>query len=81
MAKIPSPCIGVCEYKREGHCSGCSMTEDQKKIYKALKKNRFRKGFLTMLDAQQQLLGGYGHWARAYGRKCQEAAAKASSKK
>ena len=56
MAKIPSPCIGVCKYKRDWHCIGCSMTEDQKKIYKSLKNNRFRQGFLTMLDAQQQLL-------------------------
>ena len=64
MAKIPSPCIGVCKYKREGHCIGCSMTEDQKKIYKSLKNNRFRQGFLTMLDAQQQMLGDYGHWEK-----------------
>ena len=37
MAKIPSPCIGVCKYKREGHCIGCSMTEDQKKQQKLMK--------------------------------------------
>ena len=81
MTKMTSPCIGVCKYKREGHCIGCSMTEDQKKIYKSLKNNRFRQGFLTMLDAQQQLLGDYGHWEKAYDRKCHKVAAKASSKK
>ena len=81
MTKIPSPCIDVCKYKRGRHCIGCSMTKDQKKIYKSLKKNRSRQGFLTMLGAQQQLLGDYGHWAKAYDLKCQKAAAKASSKK
>ena len=25
-----------------------------------------------MLCAQQQALGGYGHWEKAYGRKCQK---------
>ena len=56
------------------------MTEDQKKLYKSLKKARMKQAFLTMLNAQQQVLGGYEHWEGAYGRKCAKAAAKAGSK-
>ena len=70
MAKIPSPCIGVCKYKRGSHCIGCSMNKDQKKIFKSLKKARMKQAFLKMLCAQQETLGGYGHWEKAYDRKC-----------
>lgn len=80
MTKITSPCIDVCKYKRGGHCIGCSMTEDQKKIFKSLKKARMRQAFLTMLTAQQQVLGGYDHWEKAYARKCEKALAKAAAK-
>ena len=69
-AKIPSPCIGVCKYKRGDHCIGCSMNKDQKKIFKSLKKDRMKQAFIKMLCAQQDSLGGYGHWETAYDRKC-----------
>ena len=70
MAKIPSPCIGVCKYKRGDHCIGCSMNKDQKKIFKSLKKARMKQAFIKMLCAQQASLGGYSHWEKAYDRKC-----------
>lgn len=69
MAKTPSPCISVCKFKREGHCIGCSMTKDQKKMFKGLKKDSHRQAFVTMLTAQQKVLGRYSHWERAYARK------------
>ena len=58
MAKIPSPCIGVCKYKRDDHCIGCSMNKDQKKIFKTLKKARMQQAFIKMLCAQQEAFGG-----------------------
>ena len=72
MAKIPSPCIGVCKYKRGDHCIGCSMNKDQKKIFKSLKKARMQQAFIKMLCAQQEAFGGYGHWEKAYDRKCRK---------
>ncbi|MGB5864358.1 MAG: DUF1289 domain-containing protein [Sulfitobacter sp.] len=66
MAKIPSPCIDVCKFKREGHCIGCSMTKAQKSIFKQLKKSEHRAGFVKMLTAQQAQLGKYKHWDAAY---------------
>ncbi|MBT8476394.1 MAG: DUF1289 domain-containing protein, partial [Alphaproteobacteria bacterium] len=53
MAKVPSPCIDVCKYKRQGHCIGCSMTKAQKSLYKSLKKPRHRAAFVGMLKVQQ----------------------------
>lgn len=69
MAKVSSPCIGVCKYKRDGHCIGCSMNKDQKKLFKSLKKSKFRLAFMDMLKAQQEWMGGYDHWPKAYQRK------------
>lgn len=66
MKKTPSPCIDVCKYKREGHCIGCAMTKAQKQIFKSLKKESHRQGFVQMLTAQQAQLGKYKHWTRAY---------------
>ena len=48
MAKIPSPCIGVCKFRREGHCIGCSMTKAQKKLAKSIKKPEQQDAFLTL---------------------------------
>ena len=67
MPKLPSPCIDVCKFKRAGgHCIGCSMTKAQKSLFKSLKKDKHRAGFVTMLTAQQSQLGRYDHWAPAY---------------
>ncbi|QUJ78194.1 DUF1289 domain-containing protein [Sulfitobacter albidus] len=70
MAKTPSPCIDVCTFKRGGHCIGCSMTKAQKSLFKSLKKETHRQGFVQMLVAQQAQLGSYSHWAPQYLRKC-----------
>ncbi|MEM9138499.1 MAG: DUF1289 domain-containing protein [Pseudomonadota bacterium] len=76
MSKLPSPCIDVCKFKHrsdgQDHCIGCSMTKAQKKSFKALKKEKHREAFLTMLVAQQSGLGQYGHWTKAYQRKCRK---------
>lgn len=69
MPKLPSPCIDVCKFKREGHCIGCSMTKAQKSMFKGLKKEAQRRGFVTMLTAQQAQLGKYSHWDVAYRKK------------
>lgn len=69
MPKLPSPCIDVCKFKREGHCIGCSMTKAQKSMFKGLKKEAQRRGFVTMLTAQQAQLGKYSHWDLAYRKK------------
>lgn len=80
MSKIPSPCIGVCKYKRGGHCIGCSMTKAQKSMFKSLKKRAHKEAFLTMLIAQQEKLGRYSHWVPAYMRKCLKKGAKTAAK-
>ena len=69
MSKTPSPCIDVCKYKREGHCIGCSMTKAQKSLFKQLKKDTHREGFVQMLTAQQEQMGQFEHWAPAYLKK------------
>lgn len=69
-AKLPSPCIDVCKFRREGHCIGCSMTKSQKKMFKALKKPEHRAAFVEMLVHQQGDLGKYRHWTVAYAKKC-----------
>ncbi|SHJ18003.1 hypothetical protein SAMN04488012_105237 [Palleronia salina] len=68
--KLPSPCIDVCKFRREGHCIGCSMTKAQKKIFKALKKPEHQRAFIEMLAHQQSDLGKYSHWTEAYLKKC-----------
>lgn len=70
MSKPPSPCIGVCKFKRAGHCIGCSMTRDQKSMYKALKKGKHRAAFVQMLLRQQDAMGKYAPWRRVYAKKC-----------
>lgn len=67
---VPSPCVDVCKFKRQGHCIGCSMTKAQKSLFKALKKNDHRAGFVEMLTAQQAQLGKYPAWPGMYAKKC-----------
>lgn len=66
---IPSPCIDVCKFKRQGHCIGCSMTKAQKSLFKELKKDKHKLAFVEMLVGQQTALGRYSHWDLAYGKK------------
>lgn len=68
--KLPSPCIDVCKFRREGHCIGCAMTKAQKKMFKSLGKDAHRRAFVEMLIHQQENLGKYGHWTPAYLKKC-----------
>ena len=70
MPKSPSPCIDVCKFKRNGHCLGCSMTKDQKSLFRQLKKTKHREAFIEMLIGQQSRLGKYSHWSPKYLRKC-----------
>ncbi|KRS12390.1 hypothetical protein XM53_12235 [Roseovarius atlanticus] len=72
MPKVPSPCIDVCKFKREGHCIGCSMTKAQKSLFKQLKKDKQREAFVEMLVAQQTVMGRYKHWDAAYAKKCRK---------
>jgi hypothetical protein len=73
MSGYPSPCIGVCKFRRPGevdrHCIGCSMTKAQKSLWKGLKKKKAQVAFLDLLSHQRADLGKYGHWDRAYARK------------
>ncbi|WP_308918117.1 DUF1289 domain-containing protein [Jannaschia sp. LMIT008] len=73
MPKTPSPCIGVCKFKRPGpagaHCIGCSMTKDQKRLGKAAK-GRAMAAFVALVVAQQQAMGRYRHWRPAYLKRC-----------
>jgi hypothetical protein len=76
MAKTPSPCIGVCKFKRAGpagdHCIGCSMTKVQKKMGKRAVKAGRAEGaaFVALVVAQQAQMGRYRHWRPAYLKRC-----------
>lgn len=72
MPKTPSPCIDVCKFKRGGHCIGCSMTKEQKSMFKSLKKEKHQHAFIDMLVSQQAHLGKFGHWSDAYRAKCRK---------
>lgn len=49
------------------------MNKDQKRLFKSLKKARMKQAFIDMLRAQQDSMGGYDHWQKAYERKCTKA--------
>lgn len=70
--KVPSPCIDVCKFKREGHCIGCSMTEKDKKRFKKLDGKKEKKRFVVELVERQLRMGRYKHWLPAYQRKCRK---------
>jgi hypothetical protein len=53
------------------------MTKAQKSIFKGLKKDSKRAGFVTMLMAQQDGMGKYAGWRIAYAKKCKKKGAKA----
>ncbi len=72
MAKIPSPCVDVCKYKRQGHCIACSMTKAQKSLFKELKKSKHQQAYIDMLVLQQERLGKFEHWSEAYAKKCRK---------
>lgn len=78
--KIPSPCIDVCKFRREGHCIGCSMTKSQKKLFKSIKRPDQQEGFVQMLTCQQQAMGRYKHWAPAYLKKLKKKKARVNIK-
>ena len=69
MPKLPSPCIDVCKFKREGHCIACSMTKPQKALFKALDKDKHRKTFVELIAAQQNAMGKYPAWRALYDKK------------
>jgi hypothetical protein len=52
------------------------MTKDQKSMFKRLKTEKHRRGFVEMLVAQQKVMGRYKHWVPAYLRKCLKKKAK-----
>lgn len=64
-----SPCIDICRYSRRGHCSGCSMTQAQKRLFAGLKNTEQRAEFVQMIRDQQSMMGGYDHWEAAYAEK------------
>ena len=68
-AGILSPCVDVCKYKRDGHCSACSMTKAQKKLFKEIRKSELRAAFIEMLEHQQARLGHYHAWSVLYENK------------
>lgn len=68
----PSPCVGVCKFKRAGHCVGCSMTKDQKAAFKKMKKPGHRRAYIELVTAQQSVMGGFSHWDKLYDKKCRK---------
>ncbi|UWQ22642.1 DUF1289 domain-containing protein [Jannaschia sp. W003] len=74
--KPPSPCVGVCSFRRPGpagrHCIACSMTKAQRRLSKLAKKRDARVGFLALVVAQQAAMGRYAHWREAYAKRCRK---------
>lgn len=70
--KILSPCIDVCKFKRAGHCIGCGMSKKQKKKFKSLDGAKKKLKFIVSLIAQQDDLGGFPMWPRAYRKVCRK---------
>ena len=68
MGKNHSPCIDVCIYRDDGHCSGCSMTRIQKKISKILKSKDKQLAFVELIRMQQSLLGDFENWEKVRSR-------------
>lgn len=71
-AKIPSPCIKVCQFKRDGHCIGCGLQKCQKKSFKKLDGKKKKLKFIRKLMKQQDELGGYPMWPRAWRKRCRK---------
>ena len=69
MGKNYSPCIGICKYRRDGHCVGCSMTKAQKKISKSLKSKDKQLAFEGLVRMQQTVLGDFEAWEKAHKEK------------
>ncbi|KAA0971622.1 DUF1289 domain-containing protein [Aureimonas fodinaquatilis] len=70
--KAPSPCIGVCKFRDEGHCIGCRMTRTEKKRFKKLEGKKSRKAFFRMLSERLADAGRYAYWSRMYRRRCEK---------
>lgn len=74
MPKTPTPCIGICKFRRTGpagvHCIACSMTKTQRKLSKKARKRGEAEGFLALVLAQQTVMGCYGHWRAAFIQRC-----------
>jgi len=45
------------------------MTKAQKALFKEIKKESHRSGFIEMLTAQQRQMGKFTHWEEAYRKK------------
>ena len=69
MGKNYSPCIDICKYREDGHCSGCSMTKTQKKISKSLNSKNKQLAFIGLVKMQQAVLGGFSAWETAHKKK------------
>ena len=72
MSAVPSPCVDVCKYRKNGLCIGCAMTEREKKAFKTLEGKARRRAFLAALIARQAETGDFRHWQKAYARKCRK---------
>lgn len=70
MAKILSPCVGVCKFRLNKRCLGCAMTKKQKKKYKKLDSGQDKLAFIVKLVSKQKDLGRHDYWLRVYTRKC-----------
>lgn len=69
---ILSPCVKVCKFTRDGYCIACGMSERQKKHFKKLKGRKKQLRFIEALQVQQQDLGGFPMWPRAYQKRCRK---------
>ncbi|MBZ8132098.1 DUF1289 domain-containing protein [Afifella sp. IM 167] len=70
--EAPSPCIDVCKYKRKGRCIGCSMTKEEKSLFKRLDQKADKKAFFREIVARLEEQRGLGFWAVAYRKKCEK---------
>lgn len=71
-ARVPSPCIDVCKYKRQGRCIGCSMTKAEKQSFPHSGSGAQKKAFIEELIARLESIGRNPvFWAYTYRHKCE----------
>ncbi len=67
--RMPSPCVDVCKFKRDGRCVACAMTEKEKKKFKKQKKESKRLALFQEVVAHQKTLGIHEAWRKTFARK------------
>ena len=71
-ARVPSPCVDVCKYKRQGRCIGCSMTKMEKDSFPRHGGGAAKRAFIEgLIGRLAESTRNPGFWIMSYRRKCE----------